>query len=219
MPRFDEATEYSYQWNERLRDKIGNRMTFILLLMTDAIRENVERALRENPDIMLIHYDHGLEDALIGQDERPVVDLVNVALLKGRESYNMNCLSAQTLGKAAYQDGCKAYWGFTQIVSFTTDAEEDFCEAFNYGLLYYLEGHSWEECLEQAKAEMTRIIDDLVKRGNGLAAMLLREDRDALVCYDGDSPPPEPCPASRIIVRLFGYRVLTKLRQLRDRIS
>jgi len=81
-PKFDEATEYSYKWAERLREQIGNRMDIILLLISDAVRDKVEKALKENPDAMLIHYNHGEEDALIGQDTRPVVDLGNVNLLR-----------------------------------------------------------------------------------------------------------------------------------------
>jgi len=216
-PKFDEATEYSYRWAERLREQIGNRMEIILLLISDAVRDKVEKALKDNPDAMLIHYNHGEEDALIGQDTRPVVDLGNVNLLRARESYNMNCLSARTLGKAAYQNGCLAYWGYTEVVSFTSDAEENFCEAFNCGLLLRLEGKSWKECLELTKAKMTEIIDDLVKRGNTLAAMSLREDRDSLHCWGKDiEEPREECPVSRFTVFLFGYKTLSKLRKIRN---
>lgn len=218
-PKFDEATEYSYKWNERLREKVGNRMEIIPLLLADAIRENVEGALKDHPDALLIHYNHGSEDAIYGQDERPVVDLTNVSLLKNREVYNMNCLSAKTLGKAAYQNGCLAYWGYVEVVSFTTDAEQDFCEAFNYGFLLRIEGKAWKECLESTKAKMTEIIDDLVKRGNGIAAMLLREDRDALHCWAKDvEEPHEECPFSRLIVSLLGYRALSTLRKIRNRL-
>lgn len=217
-PEFDEPTEYSYKWNERLRDQIGDRMEKILLLKSDALRNNLEQALKENPDAILIHYDHGSEDAIYGQDGNPAIDLNNVILLKGRIAYNMNCLSAKILGKVAYEDGCKAYWGSVEVVSFTTDAEEEFCRAFNFGLLYWLEGHSWKETLEETKREMTKIIDELVKQGNGMAAMLLREDRDALVCYDESPPPQETCPVSRMIVSAFGFKTLTRLRRLRSRI-
>jgi hypothetical protein len=220
VPKFDAPTEYSYEWNERLREQIGNKMDKILLLIADAVKSNVEKALKENPDVMLIHYDHGDTDRLIGQDEQPVVDLTNVSLLKGRVSYNMNCLSAQTLGKQAYKDGCLAYWGYVQVVSFTTDAEQDFCTAFNFGLLYWLQGHSWKECLDETRAEMTRIIDSLMAKGNTMAAMALMSDRDALHCWgSGIETPTEPCLVSRTISKLFGYRVLTRLRKFRDSIA
>jgi len=220
VPKFDEPTEYSSKWNEKLRTSIGGQGEFILLLMADAIRENAEESLKNNPDVMLIHYDHGNEDRLIGQDRRAVVDLVNVALLKDREVYNMNCLSAKTLGKAAYKDGCRAYWGYIREVAFTTDVEEDFCEAFNYGLLLRVQGKSWKECLELTKEKMTQIIEDLVKRGNVIGAMCLVQDRDALRCWEKDTEiPTEPCPVSRAIANLFGYRVLTKLRRFRDKLK
>lgn len=219
-PKFDDATEYSYKWAEKLREQIGNQMDLILLLVSDAIREKVETALKENTDAMLIHYDHGNEDALIGQDTQPVVDLGNVSLLEGRESYNMNCLSAKTLGKEAYENGCLAYWGYVEVVSFTTDAEQDFCTAFNYGLLLRLEGKSWKECLELTKTKMTEIVADLMNRGNTLAAMALTSDRNALHCWGpGIETPTEECPVSRFIISLFGYGTLNTLRKMRNRLT
>ena len=215
-PNFDDVTEYSLKWAERLREEIGSRMEVKPLLVADAVRSRVEAALRDDLGAMLIHYDHGNEESLIGQDEVPVVDLENVDLLGGREAYNMNCLSGKTLGKAAYRNGCLAYWGYVEVVSFTSDAEQDFCEAFNYGLLLRLEGKTWKECLDAAKARMTEIVDDLVKRGNTLAAMSLREDRDALHCWgEGIEEPTEDCPVSRLIVLLAGYKILSKLRRVR----
>lgn len=189
------------------------------MLISDAIRQKTEQALKDNLNALLIHYDHGNETSLIGQDGNPVVDLENVILLKARACYNMNCLSARTLGKVAYENGCMSYWGYTNVVSFTTDVEKEFGEAFNYGLLLYVQGKDWKECLELTKARMTEIIDDLVKRGNAFAAILLREDRDALVCYNGGPPPPETCSVSRTIVKLFGYKTLAKLRKIRDRLT
>jgi len=218
-PRFDDVTEYSYKWAERLREQIGSRMETLPLILGDAVRSEVEEALEQDVEAMLIHYDHGDEDRLIGQDGKPVVDLGNVSLLRGREAYNMNCLSGKILGKDAYRKGCLAYWGYVEVVTFTSDAEEDFCEAFNYGLLVRLEGKTWKECLDAAKERMTEIVDDLVKRGNTLAAMCLREDRDALHCWgEGIEEPEETCPVSRFIVVFFGYQILSKLRRIREKI-
>lgn len=219
-PEFDDVTVFSFKWNERLRDEIGDRMEKELLLVNDATRANDEYALKKYPTAIHIHYDHGNEDSIIGQDGKAVIDLSNVSLLSGREAYNMNCLSAKTLGKAAYEAGCLAYWGFVEVVSFTSDAEKDFGEAFNYGFLLRIEGKSWKECLDLTKARMTEIIDDLVKRGNGLAAMLLREDRDALHCWGpGIETPTEGCPVSKGIVFLFGYGTLNALRKMRSRLT
>jgi len=215
-PRIDDVTEYSLKWAQTLKENIGKRMESVPLFLADAVRDKVEEALTQDPGAMLIHYDHGDEDRVIGQDGNPVIDLENVSLLGGRESYNMNCLSGKTLGKAAYKKGCLAYWGYVEVVSFTSDAEQDFCDAFNYGLLLRLEGKSWKECLDAAKARMTEIVDDLVKRGNGLAAMCLREDRDALHCWgNGIEEPTEECLVSRFIVFLAGYKTLSKLREIR----
>ena len=217
-PQFDEATQYSYRWAQKLKQAIGGQAEIVPLLLADAVRAKVEDALRSNPDAVLIHYDHGNQTSLIGQDMLPVLDLRNVALLSKHESYNMNCLSAVTLGKQAYKDGCLAYWGYTQEVAFTTEGEEKFGDAFGYGLILRVSGKTWAECLNLAREKMTEIVNEFVDEGNPIAAMSLRQDRDALVCYDGSPPPPENCPVSRIIAALLGYRALTRLRQVRDKV-
>jgi len=220
VPKFDDATFYSHLWNERMREQIGDRMEKELLLIEDAIRAKDEEALLRDPTAMHVHYDHGSEDAIYGNDLVPVIDLDNVSLLKGRTAYNMNCLSAKTLGKAAYKEGCLAYWGSITEVSFTSDAEEKFGEALNYGLLMVVEGKTWLEALQLARDKMTEIVDELVSQGNGLAAMLLREDRDALHCWGpGIETPTEECPVSRTIVSLFGYKTLQKLRIMRMKVK
>ena len=68
---------------------------------------------------------------------------------------------------------------------------------------------------------MTELIDALVKAGKGLAASCLRWDRDHLHCWgEGiEEPPPESCLVSRLIVSLFGYRTLWKLRRIRDKLK
>lgn len=222
-PSFDAATEYSFKWFDRLRDVIESQVRLFLLLEYSAVKSEVEKSLGEHPQAIFVHYDHGDEDRLIGQDKLPVIDLTNIEFLKGREVYVMACLSAKTLGKAAYAMGCLAYWGNTEVVSFTSDAERYFGEAFNYGLLLRLEGRPWKECLELAKERMTEIMDELNRQGNFIAAALLMGDRDSLVCYDGSvppeppsPPPPEPCIVSRMIVAAFGYRTLAILRRARN---
>lgn len=185
----------------------------------DAIREKVEEALKENLDISIAHYDHGSEDKIWGNDERPVIDLETAHLLKRRQCYNNNCSSAKTLGAEAHRLYEATYWGYTEVFYFTTDAKEEFKEAVNYGFKRRVDGFSWKECLEKTKKRMTEIIDALVKAGKALAASCLRHDRDHLVCWGVDEPPPPTCPVSRLIAFLFGYSTLHALRGLRAKIS
>jgi len=128
--------------------------------------------------------------------------LKNVELLRNRECYNTNCSSAKNLGVEAWKRGA-VYWGYKDIVYFTTDALEEFQEAFNYGIKRRVDGLSWEECLEKAKKRMTELADKLVEAGKALAASCMRHNRDILVCYDAH--PPEPvCRLRALAVKLLG---------------
>lgn len=179
--------------------------TVIDLPAEKALRKNVDKSCREHPDAMLIFYDHGNEDLLMGNDGIPVIDLDNVDLLSNREVYTMACLSAKTLGVIAYVDHkCKSFWGSVDVVSLTTDAIESFKEAFNYGLIQRLKGLSWKECLESTKEKMAEIINRLIEAGKLIAATCLSYDRDILVCYDGGSPAPSICPFRNLGIKLFG---------------
>jgi len=220
-PLFDEVTEYCYEESRDLIRYAESRgFKVVDLAKEDAVREKVEEALRRNPEALFFHTDHGSPDKAWGNDGRPVLDLENVDILRGRETVQNNCSSAKILGVEAYRRGCKAYLGYVDTVYFTTDAWEVFKEAFLYPVKRRLDGYSWKECLELTKKKMTEMIELLVKAGKALAASCLRHDKDCLVCYTPDMPPKEPaCPISRLIMKIFGIKTLFWLRNVRDRLS
>ena len=202
-PVFDEVTEITYdEAEDAINYMRGKGIEVIDLAKERAIRENVERVLTERPDVDIAHYDHGSEDKIWGNDERPVVDLKNANLLSGRECYNNNCSSAKKLGVEAWKRGA-VYWGYDDVFYFTTDSLEEFKEAVNYGIKRRVDGLSWEECLQKTKEKMTELADKLVKAGKALAASCMRYDRDQLVCYDAHPPQPS-CVLRRLAVKLFG---------------
>lgn len=209
-PRFDTATKYSWEWCQEIVDLLereGKR--YIDLSIADAVRSTVEAALKANPDAMLLHYDHGGEDCLYGNDAKPAIDLANNKLLKNRVSYNMNCSSAKRLGADSTLRYDTIYWGYMDVVSFTTDATNEFKEAFNYGFKLFLQiGGDWAVVLRLTKEKMTEIIDGLIKKGKVFAATHLRRDRDILVCYTPENPPepppPSDCPIRGALIFLFG---------------
>jgi len=138
--------------------------------------------------------------------------LENVELLRDREAYMNNCSSAKTLGVEAYKHGCLAYWGSKDIVSFTTDAWEDFKEAFLHGLKLRIQGYSWAECLEKTRTKLSELVDKLLSEGKILAASCMRSFRDTLVCYTPDTPPEtSECPVRRLALRCFGLKIGWKL--------
>jgi fructose/tagatose bisphosphate aldolase len=75
----------------------------------DAVRANVEEALKAYTGAVVRHYDHGSEEAWIRSDVKACVDLDNVWLLACKACYAQNCSSAKKLGVYNWKHEAK-YW-------------------------------------------------------------------------------------------------------------
>ncbi|MBA7552654.1 hypothetical protein ES705_45224 [subsurface metagenome] len=125
-----------------------------------------------------------------GGDEA-VIDLKNANLLANKEVFTLACLSARDLGPEVWRKG-GTYWGYTEVVSFTTDALDAFQEAFNCGFRFrFVENDSRENSLRRAKETFTRLAFELVGAGKILAAVFMREDGENLVYLDAHKPEEE----------------------------
>jgi len=212
-PVFDDVTQITFDEAQDAIDYLRERGVEIIdLAKQNAIREKVEEAIREHLDAGIAHYDHGNPECVWGNDDRPVIDLKNVELLSGRVCYNNNCSSAKRLGVDAWK--LKAtFWGFKDVVYFTTDALEQFKQFFNNGIKRKADGYTWAECLRMTKELATKLIDELVKTGKALAASCLRHNRDILVCYDAN-PPDTECFFRRLALKIFepvvGWKISRK---------
>lgn len=190
-PRFDDPTNHTFTFAEEILlwcQQAG--ISVVELAEAEAIRTNVVRELSKGADLY-IHYDHGNENALIGQDKKAVIDLNNLALVAEREVYTLACLSAKKLGQEVWRRG-GAYWGYTEVVSFTTDALPEFQEAFNCGFHYrFIEGDTRQNALARAKETFERLAFQLVDTGKTFAAIFMRENGENLVYYDEHKPEEE----------------------------
>ena len=199
-PCFEEVTEYSFRWSQRLYEELGEK--HVSCLREEAVRWNFEDYVEEYDPELITFYDHGNEDALIGNDEKPLLDTKNAGILKGREMYTMACLSAKKLGAVAYRKGCRAYWGYTDPYSFTTTDEEIFGRLANMGLILKRKEHlSWEDCVSKVKDAYNEEID---RGGNPWTIIALVADRDCLVCWTDENQPPSDCAFRNMAVRLLG---------------
>lgn len=197
-PSFDAATAYSFKWCQEIVDLLKRKGELLIdLAKTDAVRAKVEDALSQTPtDAGFIHYDHGNEDCLWGNDEKQVIDLTNNSLFRNRVVYNMNCLSAKILGADSNARYNTTYWGYVESFSFMTNVEGKFQESANYGFKLHLAGEpDWTNVLAATKERVTELIDELIAEGQVFAATLMRQNRDALVCYTPTSPPTPPPPS------------------------
>ncbi|MEM2281438.1 MAG: hypothetical protein QXZ68_05560 [Candidatus Bathyarchaeia archaeon] len=211
-PSFDEASRYSYEWSREIVNHLQAKGFKVTDLSGRTVSRNeVEEALKQNPGAFLIFYNHGSEDCLWGSRTEKVVDLENVWMLSGREVYTCACLSAKKLGVKAYAEDCTAYWGYTDVFAFTTEALEEFKQFANIGIIIRIEGKSWLEAYEQAKALAEKLAEKLVSEGKYFSAVLIRRDAEILACYTEEHPPETKCLLRRIAVNLFGAKKGWKL--------
>jgi len=188
-PRFDDPTKYTFDFAAEILAWCRQAgISVVELAETEAIRSRVEEELAKEGVDLFIHYDHGNEDALIGQDKNAVIDADNCQLLKGKEVYTLACLSAKNLGARVWRIGGK-YWGYVDVVSFTTDALPEFRRAFNSGFLFrFVEGDTPQNALSRAKSVFDQLSLELVDDGKTMAALAMRYDGDILVYYNGHKP-------------------------------
>lgn len=206
-PRFDDATEYSFDWNESLVQDLSRHFPEMELLFKDyALRKNFEPSV-PNHDIV-IFYDHGNETSLIEQGGNgAILDLDNIDLVKGKAVYTMACLSAKELGVKAWQKGCLEYWGAKEVIGFTPDDHELFKECYNLGVIWrFVERQPIKTCLTAVKNRFTMNMD---KTDDPWAKTWLRYDRDNWVCWSDETPPDDnisDCFFRRLSVRIFGKK-------------
>lgn len=220
-PLFDEATEISLGWCRTVVDVVSGYLRVMRCFDEDAVKDDVLKMLVGTKAEWFMHYDHGSEYVMWGDDEEPIIDLSNLAELAGKHVYCMNCSSGKGLGAHAVGKGVLEYWGFMDVVSFTTDAVEEFGEAFNHGIVMAVSEGKWlKDVLEEARQHGYDIADTLRGQGKIIAAASLVRDMNILhVYYEGGPPPPEPeCGLSRALLRLFGWNGLWWFRMLRQRI-
>jgi len=190
-PRFDSATEHTFAFAEDILSQCRVAgIDVVELAEGNATKKRVEEELKKGTDLF-IFYDHGSEDALIGQDEKPVIDLSNVAAISDKEVYTLACLSAKELGAAVWRQGGK-FWGYTEVVGFTTDALDEFKQAFNCGFCYlFIDGLEHTAALDLAKETFDQLSLDLMSKGKIMAAIFMRQNKEKLVSYNQEGPGPD----------------------------
>lgn len=208
-PKFDSATEYSFNWCEAVINLLVEYKRSIIDLGEDkATRQNYE-AVVEDVD-WVIFYDHGTADGLVQQGgEGYVVDSKNVKTLKGKIIYTMACEWGSKGGIEAFKAGARVVWAYNQVFGFTAQEEHLFKQCANAGIEHRIkEGLSWEECLKQAKIEFNKAIREAKLTWTKI---WLQWDRDHLVLYSEKSPPESTCWFRRLAIKLFGKKIGWKL--------
>lgn len=222
-PQFDEVTEISLDWAKWTLGKIEEHLILVKCYDDLAVKDTVMAEVGKAPKAKwFVHYDHGSEYVLWGDDEQPIVNLSNLSELAGMQVYNMNCLSGKGLGPHAVDAGIIEFLGYREVYAFTTDSLEENRDATSFGLINAVKrGLQLRDIVEEMREHGYELADKLSQEGKWLAAGSLVRNMNNLVCYyPGAPPPPDPeCRWSRAIMKIFGWRSLGWLRMLRQRLS
>ncbi len=207
-PVFDDVTQYTYEWSREVEDLlIQHGYRVVSLANRPLSRKEVEDTIKSHPNALILFYDHGTEKSLVASENENAIDTENVYLLANRECFTVACLSAKKLGVEAYKIGCLAYWGYTRVFVFTTDALEEFKQFANNGIkLRIKENLSWEKCLEETKKLAKQLVNKLISEGKIVAAVLMQQNAEALVCYTPNNPPESKCLFRKTAIKLLGAK-------------
>jgi len=202
-PRFDTATEYSFEWATAFHDMIKDDPDIEYTTLLEALANKNEFDAKMPYHDVLVFFDHGVKDALIGQNLAKLVKTVSVGKLTGKKVFTMACLSASELGVHAFHNGCLEYWGATESIGFTLVDADLFGEIFVRGAYQrFVEGLSIDEVLTNMD---THFVEQMDKTQNPWTKMWLQKDRDMWICWHEGNKPKEPKSLSiwRIIFELL----------------
>jgi len=152
----------------------------------NASRVNVEDALKNKPVDFIIHYDHGNSFTIYGQNSNskdPIIDISNVALLKGKATSTFSCETATGIGPLAISAGAKAYLGYSGPVGVKLSFSNEFVEAANAANYELLEGKTFQEAYNKAYNTHTDMMQHILNSnlpGNFAAAAIMLWNRGLL---------------------------------------
>jgi len=209
-PIFDDVTQDCHEESREALAYIADKFEIVEDLHGRSVTRKEVEAVLLREGVNLAFWDHGSEDGLWGTPDEKIIDLQNCSILKGKEVFASACSFGKKGGVEAWKEGAKAVLCYKEVVVYTTDAKEEFCEAFNYPICRRADGFSWLDCLNKTKQKMTELIDKLVAAGKSMAAGALLWDRDNLVCYTPDNPPEEDvtdCPFRKLAIKTLGSQI------------
>jgi hypothetical protein len=183
-----DPTELSYIWAETIKQKLEtNGWQVIDLAADDAIASQVELALQNVSNEVVIFYGHGFPSCMISQNvEEAIINLNNMTVLKNKKVYVMACWTIQKLGEDA-KNIVHCYLGYNKEVKVWFDPlySNPLGECVNKGILEMLNipDYTFEQARQQIVAEYNRWIDYFVDKeelNSSRFAAVLRHNRDAL---------------------------------------
>ncbi len=178
------TTYFSFLCGEKAKEKaVAEGWTVTDLQANNTNRATVEQTIRDFKPDFIMHFDHGSQYTIYGQDKNAIVavlDAANSNLFEGRAVSTVSCESALGLGPLAVDSSAKVYLGYDDLHWVHLWYISDFIEASNAANYALLEGKTFQQAYDLAIAKYNEKYDKLVTLDTTAAGLML-EDRDRLI--------------------------------------
>jgi hypothetical protein len=175
---------FSFAACEQVKTKaIAEGWTVTDLAINDANRAKVTQIINSMPIDFVIHYDHGGDYVMCGQNNNAfenAIDNNNVALLKGKAASTVSCDTAIGLGPLAITSGARAYLGYHDLHWVYYAWMNQFTQASNAANFALLEGKTFQEAFNTAYSIYTTMYNQVLAGNDIPAAAAMLHNRDCL---------------------------------------
>ncbi len=211
-PRFDTATEFTNLWTkEVISEALNLGLNTTYLEENDARLSQFQDSLASKDPILLIAAGHGVQEVFTGQDQEHLLwtpsaewghDDSNVALVSGRITYLLSCLTGQVLGPAIVAQPDTYYIGYTEDFIFAGwDPGDKYSQAFgectNAIARTLLRGGTLQDAYNEGIRMFDLWISIWQQSSDPSAPFIvsaLLHNRDVLIIYPGMPVPPPGVP-------------------------
>ena len=157
-PNHDLATATISKWGEEVVEYArGQGFQVIDLHGSLANPDKLQEALTQVKPKLIVHYGHGREDALLGQNDAPLFTLDNASQLRGVAVYTVSCCSGRKFAEAIERVG-GSFIGYSRVFLFNPFNEAPFRESVNVGVKALIDGKTMGEAYEAGQQEYDKWI-------------------------------------------------------------
>jgi len=191
VPNDNYTWMFSHQAAEQVKNKANAEgWTVTDLQGNDTNRTNIEQTINSvNPDF-IIHYDHGSEYTLYGQNNNaiiPIIDAQNVSLFDGKAASTVSCESALGLGPLAVGANARAYLGYDELHWVHLWYLNQFTEAANAANFALLEGKTYQQAYDIAIQKYNEKYTELLSADSQAAALMLHNRNHLQIIGDASA--------------------------------
>jgi len=157
-PDYDLATATTSKWAKEIIEYAQSRRIEVIdLCGSSANPAKLQEVFEKVNPRLVLHYGHGRDDALLGQNDAPLFTLNNVSLLRGVCVYTVSCCSGKELADAIADVG-GSFIGHSEVFLFTPLNETPFRQSVNTGVRALIDGKTMGQAYEESQQEYNKWI-------------------------------------------------------------